>query len=226
MILEHPFITGENVPQDELLSLTAMETLNDLVARAKRIQTTSATSANSSDGYTGANTEDSHRSSYDTFISYRVSTDKDLAHSLSEKIEDDVEVYLDAKCLEDGEEWQKGFLNGLFNSTMMVPVMSWIEDDQGIVGQMLKLDTQKGAVDNVLLEWELALALYDHKDSKLTNIYPVFSGGAQEDGHKYKPLPWSSINLLENKPALKVRSELNCIDTILNCLLLTSPLPI
>ena len=42
---------------------------------------------------------------------------------------------------------------------MMVPLVSWHEGDNGSVAQMIGFSEANDYQDNVLLEWELALAL-------------------------------------------------------------------
>ena len=70
-------------------------------------------------------------------------------------------LFLDTKSLRDGEDWEVGFVRGLLSSLMMVPLVSWHEGDEGSVAQMVAFSEVNDYQDNVLLEWELALALLE-----------------------------------------------------------------
>ncbi len=63
------------------------------------------------------------------------------------------------------------------------------EDDTGSVGQLLPLgqDPMTDHCDNVLLEWELALALLEDGHYLMKYIFPVMLGGHGERG--FLPFP-------------------------------------
>ena len=98
---------------------------------------------------------------YDSFLSYRVASDKTLVEAIytgtkAYSVDHDFgrpgqkpHFFMDAFCLRDGEEWEKGFIKGLLCSLVITPFVTWIGPDQGSVGQMLHLSD--GKVDNVLL---------------------------------------------------------------------------
>ena len=125
---------------------------------------------------------------YHQFISYRQSTDKEFALKLYSQVRarsldfpfggsegDKPRPFLDLKCLQDGEPWQQGFIQGLSCTLVLVPLVTWVQGDFGSIGQMASLDPANGKdwVDNVLLEYELALAMLEAEDSLLSAIFPV-----------------------------------------------------
>ncbi|KAJ3132933.1 hypothetical protein HK100_004814 [Physocladia obscura] len=97
---------------------------------------------------------------YDFFISYRVATDAKIAMELyfrlqTQRICDEhgnfrnIRVYWDKECLENGQNWHDGFIEGLKNSRCILMLVS-----KGAIERMSTSDTQ---TDNVLLEWETAI---------------------------------------------------------------------
>ena len=105
------------------------------------------------------------------FISYRQKTEKQFSTILymgvkALAVDEEFaypdckpKLFLDTKSLKDGEDWEVGFVRGLLASQMMVPLVSWHEGDNGSVAQMIGFSEANDYQDNVLLEWELALAL-------------------------------------------------------------------
>jgi hypothetical protein len=128
--------------------------------------------------------EDDVNSSYHVFISYRVAPEAAFAKALFDALSDcsiestgqKLRVYLDQVCLEDGERWDSGFMNGLSNSWIVVPVLS-----TEALAPMKRLNPvdgkDNGQTDNVLLEWMAALELFER--GALKAIIPVIvpSGG-------------------------------------------------
>jgi len=108
-----------------------------------------------------------------SFISYRQKTEKTFSTMLFSGVKAlavDEEfgypdckpkLFLDTKSLRDGEDWEAGFVRGLLSSLMMVPLVSWHEGNEGSVAQMVAFSDVNDYQDNVLLEWELALALLE-----------------------------------------------------------------
>ena len=129
--------------------------------------------------------EDTVTTSNDVFISYRVASDAPLARALydtlSEVVLSDskkkIRVYLDATRLRDGERWDVGFMDGLVNSTVVVPIIS-----AGCLAPMLKMtdDSADEAVDNVLLEWSAALELHERGDG-VASVLPLLVGNGDRD---------------------------------------------
>ena len=114
------------------------------------------------------------------FISYRVASDRQLARRLydllTEMTLDDtgqkLRVYLDQTRLEDGQRWDSGFMEGLANSWVFVPVVS-----VGSVGPMCSLgggESGEDWTDNVLLEWTAALEL--HQRGRVKAVLPLLVG--------------------------------------------------
>ena len=128
--------------------------------------------------------EDTIAMSNDVFISYREAADAPLALALFDALSDvvvpgtqkKVRCYLDQTRLVHGERWDVGFMDGLCNSTVIVPIVS-----AGCLAPMMKLtgDAADDAIDNVLLEWTAALELHERRD-RVSAVLPLLVGG--EDG--------------------------------------------
>lgn len=128
--------------------------------------------------------EDDVNSSFHVFVSYRVAPEAQFAKALFDALSDctiestgqKLRVYLDQVCLEDGERWDSGFMAGLSNSWIVVPVLS----TEGL-GPMKRLNPRDGEdggqTDNVLLEWMAALELYERGAVKAIIPVIVPSGG-------------------------------------------------
>ncbi|KAJ3036198.1 hypothetical protein HDV00_002994 [Rhizophlyctis rosea] len=102
------------------------------------------------------------RMNWDThhfFVSYRVATDADFAQMLGnallrqEKGKEPVHSFVDKSCLVDGQLWEVGFLQGLMRAHVIVIMCS-----EGCLNNCTKADIYP---DNMLLEWELALDMFD-----------------------------------------------------------------
>jgi hypothetical protein len=117
---------------------------------------------------------------YDVFISYRVQSDAPLARrlfdalSLVEKASEDysgekrrLRIYLDQVRLVDGHRWDLGFLEGLSNSLVVMPIVS-----TGALRSML--GASETVVDNVLLEWLMTLEL--HERGAVKAVLPLLVG--------------------------------------------------
>ena len=111
------------------------------------------------------------------FISYRVASDRQLARRLYDTLSElsigetgqRIRVYLDQTRLEDGQRWDSGFMQGLANSWVFVPIVS-----VGSVGPMVQLGQNEDWTDNVLLEWAAALEL--HQRGRLKAVLPLLVG--------------------------------------------------
>jgi len=119
---------------------------------------------------------------HDIFINYRVKSDKDLAqklfYAISAETKDDGEAFcpfLDVECLNDGEEWEAGFLNGLSSAAVILCLVS----EDGIKG----IENAHQWQDNVLLEYEFAL---DKHEKDTAFLLPLMVG-KNVDGGLYKP---------------------------------------
>jgi hypothetical protein len=113
---------------------------------------------------------------YSCFISYRVSTDQPLAELLYEKLRmRGHNPFMDKFCLADGEPWERGFRLGLARCRVFLPLMS----SAGLAP--LRDMTRNHSLDNVLLEYQIALGLLsgdgeDDNSSASFHIYPVLVG--------------------------------------------------
>jgi hypothetical protein len=100
---------------------------------------------------------------WDVFLSYRVSSDQKLVQDIYWRlVAQDVVVggktrkmkpFWDAECLKPGESWEEGFKNAIIRTTLIVPVFS-----RKAFANIPEL-TPDSACDNVILEYELALAM-------------------------------------------------------------------
>ena len=93
---------------------------------------------------------------FDVFISYRVDSDIEHVRILYESLtKDGWKVWWDKVCLKPGENWERGFCEGLTNCRNLICVMS---RNSLINFAALKPDSRQ---DNVLLEYRLALELQE-----------------------------------------------------------------
>ena len=122
-----------------------------------------------------------------------------------------IKIFVDYESLQQAEDWAEGFCDGLANSLMFVPFLSWHEREDGSaggsVGGLSALDPGSGKdwVDNVLLEYEFALAIREQAPLK-TMILPVFTGPKDDRG--YLPFPFHKVSQLSNERSLKTKQEL------------------
>jgi hypothetical protein len=124
---------------------------------------------------------------YTVFISYRVFSEKYHAMLLYELLNNTatpaghrVIVYLDAKRLVKGEDWEEGFSLGLLNSLVALPLVS-----EGVLLPMTKLQgTASDKPDNVAKELMIMQAIQGHSQ-KLKTIYPILIGKPvpEDDSH-------------------------------------------
>ena len=117
---------------------------------------------------------------YDVFLSYRVAADKFHAKRLYELLsQKGLKVFWDAKCLPDGELWEKEFCKGLVQSRVFVPFVSQeaikhpIKDWQNFE----KLKADQPNCDNVFLEHRLAIELKQR--GLIEKIFPVIIGSSR-----------------------------------------------
>jgi serine/threonine protein kinase len=113
---------------------------------------------------------------FDVFISYRVRSEKDIALALYEKLTAaGVDVWLDQMCLKPGEDWEKGFCDGLVKSRIFIPLLSRlaINDPENPRANFTQL-TSDSPIDNMLLEQQLALEMYTR--GLIEKIFPVMIG--------------------------------------------------
>ena len=98
---------------------------------------------------------------YDCFLNYRVRTDQKMVELLCSKLLNaGLKPFFDKECLVPGEGWKVGFLRGLQASSCFVACMSSDGLEQA---RDLYIDHSK---DNVLLEYEMALAINEDRMKK------------------------------------------------------------
>ena len=134
---------------------------------------------------------------HDVFISYRRNPDKDIAFalwthlSLSERTPKP-NVFLDSECLNHGEDWYVGFQQGLVRSRVVVLVIS--------AECLERIKTAHEQEDNVLLEWEQAIAT-SHTGSLV--VCPLFVGNADGTPFRFPPLEqFANEKPQRSRPAL------------------------
>ena len=107
------------------------------------------------------------------FLSYRVASDQKLVEQLYNRLLAlKLRVWWDVKCLKPGQPWEDGFADGLFASSVFVPVLS-----KGALASFARLEAGSRC-DNVLLEHLLALEQWER--GKIRAIFPLFVGEAQD----------------------------------------------
>lgn len=127
----------------------------------------------------------SSQSSYDIFFSYRVSCRLPTVERLFESIEsvcsgraeNRMNVFWDKVRLEDGKEWEKGFVSALSSTVVFAPILcpQTLDSFSDASG---KHDALR--VDNLLLEFLLALELF--RAGRLKAVMPLVFGNLLEDG--------------------------------------------
>jgi len=116
---------------------------------------------------------------YSVFISYRVKSEKYHASLLYELLNNTttpgghrVIVYLDAKRLIKGEDWEEGFSMGLLNSLVALPLLS-----EGALEPMARLrGGKKDWKDNLAKELTIMQAMQADPQRKVETIFPVLVG--------------------------------------------------
>ncbi len=104
------------------------------------------------------------------FISYRQSSDSELAARLQLELSSQTlsdgnhpKIFIDQRCLNPGENWMRGFLEGLRQSKLALLLIS----EEGVE----RISNAHRLADNVLLEYEKALE--GHANGTLA-ILPLF----------------------------------------------------
>ncbi|KAJ3136758.1 hypothetical protein HK101_003967, partial [Irineochytrium annulatum] len=108
---------------------------------------------------------------YDYFISYRFSADSFFARELQLHLQlEGAKVFLDQEELRDGEDWRKGFVEGLKKSKVVLFLVS--------PGCLARMHSSDRSTDNVLLEWETALTA---EELGFTRVQPIYIGTGSVD---------------------------------------------
>jgi len=178
--------------------------------------------------------------SYDVFLSHRWDKNDDivadllndslLGHTLGSDNRS-VQIFYDRVRLKKGEQIQVAFGKALKISTIFVPILC-----TSALQRMLSHDPSK--VDNVLIEWILALeCMQNQGTAKIRWIYPVVFGNRNEDGSAGNIfaervidqlpdiIPTKSIEVVkcllrDNKikisPKLRIRTVRSVVDDLMN----------
>jgi len=140
--------------------------------------------------------------SFTIFLSYRVSTDAVMAraifdqlnNSITPRLKHRVRIFLDSVGLVDGQDWEEGFMEGLVNSHIFVPLVTqgYIEplegeasDPRGPLTKRIRLKgTEDDTKDHCLQEILTAKALLQNRcpESKLRAILPIYVGPIYRNG--------------------------------------------
>lgn len=126
---------------------------------------------------------------YDIFLSYRVGIDSDFVKLIYMRLSTKYRVFFDKECLKCGEDWEAGFIMGVLNSRVFVPIIT-LNTFRG------EKTPYSGRQDNVLLEYEIALELLNQKKGKLKCIYPLLVGNIINEVYQRAPIPQFPENLL------------------------------
>lgn len=133
------------------------------------------------------------------FISYRVVPDQALTETLALAVSGSGEasVFLDKYCLQPGEEWEVGFLNGLRSARLVVLVIS----EATLEG----IRRAHERPDNVLLEYEVALELASIGRAVVLPVIVGRYADSEVDGRMQSVyVPFSAFNVSvfsDSKPA-------------------------
>ncbi len=130
---------------------------------------------------------------YSAFISYRVFSQKyhamllyDVLNNTTTAAGHRVIVYLDVKRLISGQDWEEGFSNGLLNSLVALPLLSF-----GVIQPMTKLKGfDNDPADNVAKELLIMQAILSSSDDslkKLEAIFPILVGKPCPRGNAQYP---------------------------------------
>ena len=136
---------------------------------------------------------------YDTFISYRVNSDKETARAIYDGLKvKELKPWLDVPCLVPGMPWEDGFCEGLVKCNVFIAVMS-----PNAISNFSSLASDSPC-DNVLLEHRLAIEL--RAQGLLSKIYPILIGDIDtneeyEDFFKSKNRPTFSNAIVESVEA-------------------------
>ncbi len=128
--------------------------------------------------------QDEFEYKWDLFISYRVASDSDLVEKLYDKIKKDhptMKVFLDKRELLLGEAWDQGFADAITHSRAVVLVMSrgTFSCPHGKTcvkcpNNVARLEHNPDAEDNVILEYDLALEMFEM--GRVKKIIPLLVG--------------------------------------------------
>mmetsp|Transcript_43433 Transcript_43433/g.102582 ORF Transcript_43433/g.102582 Transcript_43433/m.102582 type:complete len:174 (-) Transcript_43433:172-693(-) len=84
---------------------------------------------------------------------------------------------------------------------VFIPILSWQENGKGSLGGMALLDCDDpdSRVDNVLLEFVIALALRDWDEGAIKAIMPLMVGPKRDDSDGFASFPFAKLGTLPTK---------------------------
>ena len=113
-------------------------------------------------------------------------------------------IYLDVLCIRTGDDFQRNFATGLANSRVVCFFMS-----AGTLEDMVALATTD-CVDNVLVEWNMALMLVSMKEYEyVQRIVPVFLGDFKDIKEAMEASCRKWVSKLSNDKAIELIRSLN-----------------
>ncbi|EKX39961.1 hypothetical protein GUITHDRAFT_113953 [Guillardia theta CCMP2712] len=137
--------------------------------------------------------------------------------------ESGVKGFLDKRCLENGKDWEAGLVLGLAHSLLFVPVLSfYVETDEttgakrfkGSLGELLSL-AEEDRIDNVLLEYIIAIEWCRKEGTHLQSIFPILLGPRGDDG-TFSEFSWSGIRMLPERPSVLTNERAAAILSMLD----------
>mmetsp|Transcript_4298 Transcript_4298/g.6439 ORF Transcript_4298/g.6439 Transcript_4298/m.6439 type:complete len:412 (-) Transcript_4298:994-2229(-) len=154
---------------------------------------------------------------YDVFLSYRQSpVDSPLVAAIFDRFtlfnvttsQRAIEVFLDNQRLEKGREFRDDFSKALTHSAVVVPFLSTKSMER-----MLKHDAE--SVDNVLVEWILALVCYNNKELQAMThirILPILLGPPDSNNERRRSFNFEDI---ESVPDIRPLATIVIVKDIL-----------
>ncbi|KAJ1471840.1 hypothetical protein T484DRAFT_3485030 [Baffinella frigidus] len=127
---------------------------------------------------------------------------------------EEAKVFLDRECLQDGQSWLAGFVKALVASMVVVPLLSWTDDDKGSVGELSRIgDRGFDRVDNLLLELILATALREEPASAVQAVLPLMIGPARTaaEGGGFGSFPFHKLAVLSDEPSRATNAQAGAI---------------
>lgn len=183
---------------------------------------------------------------WDVFLSYRVDADVELVEKLYDKLtslevdhgEGDVRrltVFWDKASLMPGEGWEQGFARALASSRLVVLVMSRKTFANPPKYDLSTLD-EDSKCDNVLLEYELVLELFEM--GRVKGVLPLLVGDLKHDPdigeevytHFFRSkcmpeLPGVSVTSIQKKALSYLEADEHIADLLSDDVLLVPDVP-
>lgn len=143
---------------------------------------------------------------YDLFLSYRTGhDDDDFVKLLYMRLSTRYRVFYDKECLRCGEDWQEGFVKGLANSHVFIPIIT----PYTFGGNRAPVPNRQ---DNVLLEYEIAVELLTQKRGKLKCLYPLLVGNLVDGLYQRPQFPSFESNLFLEANKVKIQQFCPLLD--------------